>query len=153
VASKSQPPSQPNHQCLSSDKCLEKRNSKYTLLCLANRRSLSGGRRVVTNEHLTRALHYFDVRMLVADVDFEEAEETSSPRSDFFQRYYVHSTSDDASDNQSGSSSSTSTKRQSDNRDAASSAQTTIAGAKRKASNDPSSPTSLLQSSRARKSS
>ncbi|KAF5712825.1 monocarboxylate transporter [Fusarium mundagurra] len=67
--------------------------AKHTLLCLAGRRQLTGGRRVVTNEHLTRALYYFDVRMLLADVDDNHA---GLPRDDFFRDFYTDCASNSA---------------------------------------------------------
>ncbi|KAF5586936.1 monocarboxylate transporter [Fusarium pseudocircinatum] len=112
--------------------------AKRTLLCLACRRQLTGGQRVVTNEHLTRALHYFDVRMLVADVDYSYA---GLLRDDFFRDYY--STCDEApeddessSNNQPDTTSLTLPKPKRDIQNAAPSATATPIGIKRKASDD-----------------
>ncbi|KAF4953307.1 hypothetical protein FGADI_6073 [Fusarium gaditjirri] len=112
--------------------------AKHTLLCLADRREISGGRRVVTSEHLTRALYYFDVRMLLADVDDIH---TGTPRHDFFRDFYNDGTSHDASEEpqlpsnkQSGAGSVTSPKPKTDTQNAASPVTATIAGIKRKAS-------------------
>ncbi|KAI7767239.1 hypothetical protein LZL87_009641 [Fusarium oxysporum] len=117
--------------------------ARHTLLCLADRREISGGRRVVTNEHLTRALYYFDVRMLLTDVDDIH---TGLPRYDFFRDFYNDSTGNDASEdphppsnNQSGAGSLTSPKPRTDKQNAASSATATTSGRKRKASDDPPS--------------
>ncbi|RBA20852.1 hypothetical protein FPRO05_08299 [Fusarium proliferatum] len=92
---------------------------KHTLLCLARRRGQFGGRQIVTSEHLTKAVQYFDVRLVVADMDFDEKNDTGNPRINFFQRYYDGYSSDNESDasedpqnsssDQSGSSGSTST--------------------------------------------
>ncbi|KAL5609606.1 hypothetical protein FOVSG1_004287 [Fusarium oxysporum f. sp. vasinfectum] len=116
---------------------------KHVLLCLANRRKLSRGRLVVTNEHLTRALHYFDILILITDVTFDKEEETSIPQSDHFRNPNIAdlingtpNTHQPPSNTQPGSSSSTSTKRQSDNQNAASYSSTTLP-AKRRASDGP----------------
>ncbi|KAF5561481.1 hypothetical protein FNAPI_3636 [Fusarium napiforme] len=118
---------------------------KHTLLCLARRREHSGGRRVVTSEHLTKAVQYFDVRLVVADMDFDEKNDTGNPRINFFQRYYDHYETDEeieeseagddaaiTSGAQPGSSASTSTKIQSTSQKKASSINATTP-AKRKA--------------------
>ncbi|KAF5674478.1 hypothetical protein FCIRC_7766 [Fusarium circinatum] len=108
---------------------------KHTLLCLARRREHSGGRLVVTSEHLTKAVQYFDVRLVVADMDFDEKNDTDKPRINFFQRYYDHYQTDEESEEseesdasedlrtssgyQSKSSASTSNKTQTDSQKAA----------------------------------
>ncbi|KAG5749324.1 hypothetical protein H9Q72_007757 [Fusarium xylarioides] len=113
---------------------------KHTLLCLANRFKNSGGKRVVTNEHLIKAIHYFDVRMLVHDVNELESDNPTKPQNGFNRQFFVDQSSSDvpdarlpSSDNQDGASLSTATKR--------------------KASYDPTSSAFMPQISRARKSS
>ncbi|KAF4500128.1 monocarboxylate transporter [Fusarium agapanthi] len=114
--------------------------AKHTLLCLAGRRQLTGGRRVVTNEHLTRALYYFDVRMLLADVDDNHA---GLPREDFFRDFYTDctsngapSSSDPTSNKRPGATSLTPPKPKTDTQNAAPSATATPTGTKRNASDD-----------------
>ncbi|KAF5655455.1 monocarboxylate transporter [Fusarium sp. NRRL 25303] len=113
--------------------------AKHTLLCLADRRQLTGGRRLVTNEHLTRALYYFDVRMLLADVD--EGHE-GPPRCDFFHDFYNDCTSgapedpQPPSDNQLSATSLISPKPKTEAQNPASPATGTTAGTKRGASDD-----------------
>ncbi|KAI1012372.1 hypothetical protein LB503_004404 [Fusarium chuoi] len=78
-------------------KCQMINEIKHTLLRLSKRRNISGARQVVTSEHLTRALHYFDVRLLVADMDVDERNDKGKPRIDFFQTYYAPDDSDEES--------------------------------------------------------
>ncbi|KAF5695255.1 hypothetical protein FDENT_559 [Fusarium denticulatum] len=114
---------------------------KHTLLCLARRREHSGGRRVVTSEHLTKAVQYFDVRLVVADMDLDEKNDTGNPRINFFQRYYDHYETDEESDaseypqtpsgDQSGSGASTSTKTQTGSQNTASSINVTTPAKRR----------------------
>ncbi|KAF4339296.1 hypothetical protein FBEOM_6832 [Fusarium beomiforme] len=92
---------------------------KFTLLSLANRRKNSGGSFVVTNEHLSKAMHYFDVRLLVYDLDYYEAEETNIVRQGYFasikeslRNRCATDDSDSDSDDHSKSSSSASTRQQ-----------------------------------------
>lgn len=101
---------------------------------------VSGARRVVTNERLTRAMHYFDVRMLIHDVNLVESDEPANLQNGFTRHFFVDQSSNNESDapppscdNHYGASSSTATKR--------------------KATDDPSSSASMPQSGRARKSS
>ncbi|KAF5626148.1 hypothetical protein F52700_8865 [Fusarium sp. NRRL 52700] len=114
--------------------------AKHTLLCLAGRRQLTGGRRVVTNEHLTRALYYFDVRMLLADVDDNHA---GLPREDFFRDFYTDCTSNGApesqenqTDKQASATSLTLPKPKTDSQNAAPSATATPTSTKRQAEDD-----------------
>ncbi|KAK2133291.1 major facilitator superfamily domain-containing protein [Fusarium oxysporum II5] len=116
------------------------------------------GRLVVTNEHLTRALHYFDILILITDVTFDKEEETSIPQSDHFRDPNIAdlingtpNTHQPPSNTQPGFSSSTSTKRQSDNQNAASYSSTTLP-AKRKASDGPLYSLSTSQKRKERKS-
>ncbi|KAF9774192.1 hypothetical protein IL306_007868 [Fusarium sp. DS 682] len=120
---------------------------KFTLLSLADRRKASGGLRVVTNEHLIKAMHYFDVRSLVYELDYDYAEERNVVRQGYFtilekslRNLSGTDTSDSASEDQSDSSSSASTRRQLEDQNPASSAKTS-ALAKRKAPDDMSSQT------------
>ncbi|KAM5516696.1 hypothetical protein FOXYSP1_03647 [Fusarium oxysporum f. sp. phaseoli] len=116
------------------------------------------GRLVVTNEHLTRALHYFDILILITDVTFDEEQETSIPQSDHLRNPNIAdlingtpNTHQPPSNTQPGSSSSTSTKRQPDNQNAASYSSTTLP-AKRKASDGPLYSLSTSQKRKERKS-
>ncbi|KAF5579303.1 hypothetical protein FPANT_9672 [Fusarium pseudoanthophilum] len=77
---------------------------KYTLLCLASRRERSGGRGVVTNEHLTRAIHYFDIRNLIHDVNQIESDEPSNTPNGFTREWWVDGRYNDKSDATSPSS-------------------------------------------------
>ncbi|SCV52500.1 uncharacterized protein FFB14_12634 [Fusarium fujikuroi] len=114
--------------------------AKHTLLCLADRRQLTGGRRVVTNEHLIRALYYFDVRMLLADVDDDHE---GPHRCDFFRDFYNDCTNgapedpQPPSDNQPSPTSLISPKPKTETQNPPSPATATIAGGtKRRASDD-----------------
>ncbi|KAG5792714.1 hypothetical protein H9Q69_008239 [Fusarium xylarioides] len=115
--------------------------AKHTLLCLADRRQVTGGRRVVTNEHLTRALYYFDVRMLLADVDDNHAD---PPRCDFFRDFYNDCNNNNGapenlqspSENKPSVTALMSPKPKPSTQNAAPSATVTTAGTKRRASED-----------------
>nr|RBQ98360.1 hypothetical protein FVER53263_11947 [Fusarium verticillioides] len=71
---------------------------KYTLLCLASRRERSGGKGVVTNEHLTKTIHYFDIRNLIHDVNQLESDELSNTPNGFTRQWMVDESNDDESD-------------------------------------------------------
>ncbi|KAF5965110.1 hypothetical protein FBULB1_12414 [Fusarium bulbicola] len=119
-------------------------------------REISGGQRVVTNEHLVKACHYFDVRILVADVDYVEP---NPPGSYFFRDYYddvtregITQSPQTPSDNQLGPGSLRQTERQRDRKRAASPTMTTTAIGKRKTSDDEPSANSVAESRKARRS-
>ncbi|EXM19893.1 hypothetical protein FOTG_12126 [Fusarium oxysporum f. sp. vasinfectum 25433] len=99
---------------------------KYTLLCLADRRK---------SLRSTTAMHYFDVRMLIHDVNLVESDEPANLQNGFTRHFFVDQSSNNESDapppscdNHYGASSSTATKR--------------------KATDDPSSSASMPQSGR-----
>ncbi|KAF5249512.1 hypothetical protein FANTH_5205 [Fusarium anthophilum] len=71
---------------------------KYTLLCLANRRGRSVGKGVVTVEHLTRAIHYFDIRNLVHDANQVDSDDPANTPNGFIRQWWYDGSSDDEPD-------------------------------------------------------
>lgn len=71
---------------------------KYTLICLANRRKRCGGRFEVTNEHLTRTMHYFDIRNLIHDANQADSDNPTNATNGFTRHWWFYESSDDESD-------------------------------------------------------
>ncbi|PNP82814.1 hypothetical protein FNYG_04045 [Fusarium nygamai] len=80
---------------------------KFALLCLACRRKLSGGKREVTNEHLTKAIHYFDMRLFIHDMHQANSDELFHAPNSFARHFYTGESGNGQSDNQHGARSST----------------------------------------------